>query len=385
MIDVPSSMCRSESVSVGRRGRGCLRTFAAAALVIAPGLTAAQAEIFGTLSNFDCYFTSPDPVGIPGSEGAEIELEGVHSSSVGGDYPAHYSSKSITEYTDSLGNFLGTRIRYTGYNFSGAPTPGSLLNNPNPTSTNGHQLTYTAGGEHFGFWLNGAQPTAQRFFWLDDIGGGNYARIGDTPVPIPGPTWNFVPPAGGGQPVVQAVVRVPEPVEPPDNPEQRPDSIWMKVYKVKLSNAPQDSVEMQELLLKLISDANPANDVPDVPENDIVPEGEDVAEVESEWELLEGGKDPKEKMNEDEIDEDNDKTIVRRYEFYEYTGVYDEEHEPLSLFLEDDTLDPVNDLNEVGDFIAANMVGAVLNPIPEPASAGLLVSLGGVMVHRRRR
>ena len=53
--------------------------------------------IFGTLSNFDIYNTTPEPC-----EGAEIELEGIHSSDIGGDFPAHYSSKTIAEYTDCL-------------------------------------------------------------------------------------------------------------------------------------------------------------------------------------------------------------------------------------------------------------------------------------------
>lgn len=359
------------------------RVSAATVFLLAPALSTAHAEIFGTLSNFDTYFTSPDPIDIPGCEGAEIELEGIHSSSVGGDYPAHYSSKTITEYSDVTTGTFGTRITYTGYNFSGAPTPGSLLHNPSPTSTNGHQLVNSAGGEHFGFWLSGAQPTATRFFWLDKLPDGSYVRIGTTPTPIPGPTWTFVPPViPGDPPVVQAAVQVPEPVEPPEDPEQRPDSVWMKVFKVKLSSAPQDPAEMQALLLQLISDADPSNDQPDDPQND-VPDGEDPAEVETEWELLEGGKDPKVKMNEDQIDEDNDKIVIRRYEFYEYTGLYDDEHEPITEFL-----DPGNLLEppagELGAFIASNMVGAVLNPIPEPATIGLFLVGAGLMTFRRR-
>src|SRR4051812_30549148 len=65
----------------------------------------ARAQIYGTMSNFDTYNTTREP-----SEGAEIELEGVHSSSLYGTFPAHYSSKSVTDYDDGL--HFGVRIRY---------------------------------------------------------------------------------------------------------------------------------------------------------------------------------------------------------------------------------------------------------------------------------
>lgn len=377
-----------------RRGRGGGVGGIVLAVVLAAasgGVPAQGAAIYGTLSNFDIYFTSPDPVNIPGCEGAEIELEGIHASSVGGSYPAHFANRVVAEYTDASNSFAGTRITYTGYNFITAPVAGTLLHNPSPASTNGHQLTASAGGEHFGFWLNGAQPTATRFFWLDDMGG-TYVRIGTTPVAVPGPTWTYVPPAAvGDPPVVQVAVKVPEPVEPPEVPEQRPDSVWMKLYKVKLSNAPQNPVAMQALLMQLISDANPHNEQPDDPMN-MVPDGDDPAEVEMEWELLEGGRHPKERVNEDPIDEENDKTILRRYEFYTYAGVYDEEHEPVTLWTDpgvDENGNPLPELTEppageVGAFISANMVAAVLNPIPEPSTLVLLLGGAGLLVRRRR-
>lgn len=334
--------------------RSCLVALMSALGVCACNGVSYASAIYGTLSNFDIYNTTPEP-----AEGAEIELEGCDSSSIGGHFPSHFSAISVTNYNEN--GKTGARIRFEGYNFNLPVTLGSLQPNPNPVSTNGHQLTNSAGGEHFGFWLNGAQPTETRFFWLNNNNGA-YQRIGNLPAIVPGPTWSYVPPANPGDPpVVQAVVKVPEPAEVI---LQKPDSTWMKVYKVKLpaSAAPDDPVEMQALLVRLISDANPENQQPDVPFDDIVPEGDDPAEVESEWELLEGGKAPKEKMNEDPIDEMNDKLIIRRYEFYEYTGAYDAEHEPITAFLDPgDLLEPP--VGELGNFISANMVGAVLNPI----------------------
>lgn len=348
--------------------------FCGATIAIATFALVASAKastIYGTLSNFDIYNTTPEP-----AEGAEIELEGCDSSSVGGHFPSHFSSFTATDYNEN--GRTGVRLRFEGYNFSGAPVPGSLLPNPNPVSTNGHQLTNSAGGEHFGFWLNGAQPTETRFYWLND-NGGVYERIGTLPEIVPGPTWTYVPPANpGGAGGLQAAVKVPEPAEVV---VQRPDSTWMKVYKVKLpaALAPDNPAEMQDLLLKLISDANPENDQPDVPLNDIVPEGDDPIEIESEWELLEGGKAPKEKMHDDEIKENDDGLVVRRYEFYEYTGAYDAEHEPLSLFLDEDLPEPP--VGELGKFLSSNMVAAVLQQqvvVPEP-SAIVLAACGLVL------
>ena len=356
---------------------------AAVGLVLLATIASASGSgIYGTLSNFDIYNTTPEP-----SEGAEIELEGVHPSDIGGDFPCHYGNKSILEYSDASGQFAGTRITYTGYNFPGAPVPGSLLPNPNPVSTNGHQLTYTDGGEHFGFWLSGAQPTATRFFWLND-NGSTYDRIGSLPETVPGPTWTYVPPANpGAPPALQAVVKVPE---PEDAPNLRPDSTWMKIFKTKLKVAPGNDQEMQDLLALLIS-----GDPNDPDYANIVPQGEDPIEVESEWELLEGGKKPKEKMREDEVAE-NDKVVIRRYEFYKYTGPVNEDNEPISSW-EDignpddpglDVFDGDGNLifaAERGDFISANMVAAVLGPVvPEPSTLFLgLAGLAGLVLRRR--
>jgi hypothetical protein len=350
--------------------------------IFALAANANASAIYGTLSNFDIYNTTPEP-----AEGAEIELEGCDSSSVGGHYPSHFGAISTTNYNEN--GKSGTRIRFEGYNFNLPVTQGSLQPNPNPLSTNGHQLTNSAGGEHFGFWLSGAQPTETRFYWLNNNNGA-YERIGSLPEVVPGPTWTYIPPNNPGDPaVVQAAVKVPEPAEVI---AQRPDSTWMKVFKVKLpaSQAPADPAEMQALLLQLISDANPENEQPDVPLNDIVPEGDDPIEIESEWELLEGGKAPKEKVAEDEVDEgdqENDKLIIRRYEFYEYTGLYDGEHEPITEFLDPgDLLEPP--VGELGDFISSNMVAAVLNPIgivPEPTTLIMLASGLALMLTIRRR
>ena len=262
------------------------------------------------MSNFDVFNDTPHD-----AYGAEIELEGIHSIDVSATFPAHFDHHATEEYSN-LGQFAGTRVKYSGYNFD----PQGFLSPTVGQSTNGHTCVNTLGCEHFGFAVS-SQPTATRFYWLDQNG----QRITTAPASIPMPSWGYN--AGG---VVAARVEPPE----AEHEVQKPDSIWMKVFKTEVSRP----VRLEELM-----SGNP-----------IVPE--DAAETETEWELLEGGKfsEAKGKVKE------GDKAVLRRYEFFKYTGPYDDEHEPLSAFQGNDNEAPPAD--ELGAFIAANMVAANLQP-----------------------
>lgn len=311
-----------------RPWRRSLRLLSPALAALALGAAAAQASgIYGTLSNFDVFNQTTEP-----SEGFEIELEGVHSTEVYDTFPSHYNVKSIDEYVN--GAAFGTRITFEDYFFvdNNQVTHWAIDPNPNPPNTNGHFAVDLPDCEHFGFAVN-AQPTATRTYWLNKLPDGQYERIGNTPLTIPGPTWSYQPPAvPGGAPVVRAEVRVPEPAE---IGHQRPDSVWMKVFKTETERP----VDLDELM------SGPGG---------IVPQGE--SETETEWELLEGGKP---RAVEAEVGENGD-AVLRRYEFYQYTGPYDEEHEPTSAFLDTELLEPP--AGELGVFIAANMVAANLVP-----------------------
>ncbi|TWT75539.1 hypothetical protein Pla123a_30490 [Posidoniimonas polymericola] len=291
-----------------------MRLFTAAAVAALLATPLARASIYGTMSNFDVFNETETEV-----HGAEIELEGIHPEGVSRFFPAHFANKTISSYDDGAGSF-GVRVVYEGYNFGGqeflAPTVGQ--------STNGHTCVGTPGCEHFGFSTVGAQPSASNFFWLDVNGN----RIGSGPEQVPVPTWSYVA-NGGGNPILRAEV------EPVEVIEQKPDSVWMKVFKTEIERA----VDLAELMSG----------------NGIVPEG--IGETETEWELLEGGKMD---QAEDEIDEEKVHAIIRRYEYYEYTGPYDEENEPISLFLDQDLPEPP--AGELGQFISANMVAANLAP-----------------------
>lgn len=275
----------------------------ALAVTGALGLSA-HGSIYGTMSNFDVYNETETE-----AHGAEIELEGIDSYDLSRTFPAHFDNKSVDLYNDASGS--GVRIKYSGYNFGGssalAPTVG--------VSTNGHTCVGTAGCEHFGFSTIGQYPSAARFYWLD----ANGARIGNAPQPIPFSGYSYIPAAGGGVPRIEVQI------EPVEIHPQRADSVWLKLFKTKLERA----ADLDELMSN----------------NGIVPE--DVGETESEWELLEEGKP---KVFEDD-DDGNSKSIIRRFEYYTYTGPYDEEHEVNSAW--DGEGDPP--VSELGEFISANM------------------------------
>lgn len=294
-------------------------------------------DIQGTMSNFDVFNETSQNV-----YGAEIDLEGVHPYEVTKTYPAHFDSFLATEYAN--GALFGTHLTFFGYNFD----PSGYMIPRVGQTTNGHFAVDLPGCEHFGFAVQ-TQPTNTRFFWLDQ----NQQLIGTHPLSIPNAQWTYVPPVGGGQAVVQAVV-VPPP--PEDVEPMLPDSIWMKLYVSEIERP----VDLMELI------SGPGTIVPqDVPE--------------TEWSLLEGGV--------PELDEisiaDATQAVVRRYEYYEYTGAYDpSEHSPLSTW---NQVGAPPD-SELGQFIASNMVAANLAVVPEPSSAFFLaIGLMGLIKARKSR
>jgi hypothetical protein len=287
----------------------------------------AQAQIYGTMANFDTYNTTPEP-----AEGAEIELEGIHSSSLYSTFPAHFSSKSVSDYDDGL--HFGVRIRYEDYNFNAAVTMGSLQPNPDPINTNGHALVNTVGGEHFGFAVT-EQATAARFYWLNRLPDGSYGRISGDPLAIPQPTWAYIPPNGGGAPRIEVQAELPE----NEHEVKKPDPVWMTVY----TSEEDRNIRLDELMS--------GND-----SGNIVPQS--ASQIETEWELLEGGQLAK---HGGKLQDQISKSTILRFETFKYTGPVNAENEPTSLFKIQNLDAPPE--GELGDFIAANMVAANLAPL----------------------
>lgn len=330
------------------------------ACVTAPAIAATG--ITGTMSNFDVFNDSPST----SYEGAELELEGLHSTDVTETYTwTHFPSPTVTEYTN--GSTFGVRIRYSSYSattgsfsYSVAPFGGA------PASTGGHFCVQIQGCEHFGFSVT-KQPTATRYFWLDHPAGGapgSLVRGAELPMAIPTPVWNYVAPAGGGGGGVarlEAEIRLPEPVEVP---VRKPDSIWVKVFKTEVEHG----VRLEDLISG----------------NALVPQ--DAIEIETEWKMLENGKPLKVSADLGE----NAKAVIRRYELFKYSGAVDEENQPLCLDGNCDApnMDPLLGPVELGAFIGAQMAAANLAPVPEPQTYAMMVAglcTLGVLARRRRQ
>jgi hypothetical protein len=305
------------------------------ALALGSLASASNLSISGTLSNFDTYNTTPID-----SDGAELELEGIHSIDVNSHYPSHYATIQEVEYNDGV--HFGTRVIFDDYNFGGNAV---LAPAANPQSTNGHTCVNLPGCEHFGFSVS-QQPTAVRFFWHD--AGGN--RLNVEPLLIPSPSWVYIPPAvPADPPIVRAIVEVPEIEE-----AALADSIWMKVTVTE--------TEFHTELDDLVSGGPLAGEI----------------EVETEWELLEGGLAAP--VEHDFEPDDASRSVIRRYEYYQYLGGYFEpEHEPNSVW--NGIGDPP--ANELGDFIAANMVA--VNLVPEPSTLAMLLTAIALVGVRLRR
>jgi hypothetical protein len=280
--------------------------------------------------------------------GAKLELDGCHMADVTKTYPSHFTGMAETEYTS--GSTFGTRITFTGYTFN---PPDNFIISTIGITTNGHYAVNRQGCEHFGFAV-ATQPTATRFYWLDQG-----SHVVTAPLSIPNATWTYVPPAvPGNAPVIQAVLA---PVPPPPL-VQYPDAVWVKTFVTEMSR----QVDLNELISA--PHGAPDSVAPQLP-----------SEVEAEWELLPGDT----PLPEPDIQlAEADQSVVRRYEFYQYTGGYDELHLPTSTFT-GGTPDP----SELGQFIAANMVAANL-AVPEPSTAVLLLAglgMAGWMVRRGGR
>lgn len=267
---------------------------------------------YGSINNFDV-------VNDTGSHchGFEIELEDISSTEITYTYDwNHYGKSKFIPSTTALGR-PATCVRWeSAKNPDGSWAAYTAIPAGPIQPTDGHQFTnpnVNFGGEHFGVGYT-TNPTAVRYFWLLDDGTGNLVRGPE--VQVSTPVFNYAPAAGGAAAQVQAII---EPVVPElPEPKEFGDAVWVKEIRTTTHN--NNEVKLRDLV----------SDDPDNPDDKNWRNGEP-DEVEVEWQLLQtdynkadGGANGELAAAPEELD-DGDEVVTRRYEFFKYTGPFDEE------------------------------------------------------------
>lgn len=360
----------------------CLRTMAIA-LPCTGFALAAHASVFGTLGNFDVVNDTGST-----AHGFEIELEDLHlgdiSDTFGGlgrRFPSgrgfdplvavqRYGAPTVTEY-DAGGGIFGVRITYRGLFDPGTMqwdygTPSGNMVTPGDNCWTGGGIGYgpATSCDHFGVGTR-KSPTKTTYSWLLETAAdsGDLSKGG---VVLPAPVWQVIPNAlvPAGPPRVIARIEAPEPAPA----AEFGDAIWVKVFTTEIER----EVELEDLI-----GGNPVIEQ---------------SQTEIEWQLVQ-----KEFNNPAsgfiEVDRDagaDADAVIRRYEFFAYAGVYDENHE--AKVIRDDVFGDSNPApGDLGAYLGAQN-GAVnlaaIAPVPEPQTYALLLAGLGLVagvVRRRRR
>lgn len=344
------------------------------ALSLAFAPSAAQAAVIGFLGNFDVINDTGQT-----AYGFEIELEGIHSSEVtdvfggpGRGFPTgrgydketsveRYGSPTITEYTS--GAAFGTRVRYsaiydgTNWDYSTPTTPSGTFVTPGDNCWSGGGLNYgpNCPCDHFGVGTS-VNPSKTTYSWLLEKSPGNLDTAGGV-VHLPAPVWNVNQPDPNLPPVeVLAQVEAPDPVV-----FEFGEALWVKVFTTEF----EDPIELEEL----------------VADNAHVQQ----AETEIEWQLLQKDSgNPNSGMLESGYGVPvgpKAASIVRRYEFFEFSGRYDSEtHEAqFDPGFGDSNPGP----NDVGTYLGSQ--NAAANLVPEPHSILLCLTAGSLLAAALRR
>jgi hypothetical protein len=348
----------------------------ALSVAIAPSLT--SAAVIGFLGNFDVINDTGHT-----AHGFEIDLEGLHGADIsdtfggpGRGFPTgrgfnpatsvqRYGSPTISEYTN--GAIVGTKVTYLGLFQNGIwdfGTPSGTFITPGDNCWSGGGVGYgpSTPCDHFGVGTL-RTPTKTTYSWLLETATPGVLTNGT--VTLPAPAWQVIPTPPGNPPappVVVAQIQAPA----PENDQQFGDALWVKVFTTEL----EDPIELEDL----------------VADNAKVK----AAKTEVEWQLLQ--KDPG-NPNSGQLESGfgvpvgpNAASILRRYEFYKFSGVYKlSDHEAkFAPGFGDSNPGP----GDVGIYLGAQNgavnLNAIVAPVPEPATfAMLLTGLGLLGITRK--
>ncbi|GMV56467.1 MAG: hypothetical protein AMXMBFR6_22720 [Betaproteobacteria bacterium] len=373
-------------------------------LVLASTLAALHAGTASAqfLGNFDAVNTTGHV-----AHGFEIELEGLDVSDItdtfGGlnrGFPTtveRYGAPSVLPYVN--GAISGVRVTYQATydaNTGRWLAPGGTFENlaisigtpsattfqtPGDNCWSGGGIGYGAGTpcDHFGVGTT-RNPTKTTYSWLteDPAAPGVLSK---TVATLPAPSWSVVfqppppppapnepPPPPPPPPVVKAVIEAPELPDPVNGEPQFGTAIWVKVFTTEL-----EQPEGLEGLMR----GNLLN------HGLALERRADGTEIE--WQLLQRDPgNPAAGMLElgGDVLNPNAEAVVRRYEFYEYLGVYKQSDHEAQPLLGDSHADP----SEIGAFLGAQNAQAMLAAVPEPSTlATMLVGLGLIGFLSRRR
>ena len=304
-------------------------------LMAAPAAIQAQTTLFGAPSNFDVYNDSGQ-----NAYGFEIELQGVTRADLSGVWPS--SRFPFTVLPIPGGVVIHYASPYVNNSYSIVTTPPPVF-----TPTGGHSCVVgmIPGCEHYGYYFgyNSAQPTKVIYRWLidDPQNPGTLIPATGNIVQVPAVTVQLIPPAvAGAQPAIAFQIPVEPPPPPPiPKPElQYGVAKWVKV----LVNEVQRNVVVDDLL----------EDNPVVP-NDINP-----AQVETPWKLLQFNPHSANSgaMRSQKLLGKGGKAVIRKYEFYKYSGPLDPATGKALCGGDGLCTTPLD--GELGDFIGNQMAAA---------------------------
>jgi len=367
-------MLSTRYLQLSLRWIGVLAAAAILGVLALPGAAQAQLAnptIVGSLSNFDVENQTENEV-----EGFEIQLEGIehrHITRVFGESLAgvcftRFCSPTIIDIPGGVViRWAGdwdpvTQQRTTRFN-----VPGMVVSPRTPVATRaavsgdecwslGLGNAYpTSGCEHFGVSLL-ANPTKTTYRWLVADPSDPAVLLPHTagPVAIPAPTAVVVP-VDPAKPELGNVIQHEILALRSRTIQQYGEAQWVKVYKMDVGR----KVDLEELM-----GGNP-----------VVPM--DAGHAETEWTLLQHNRNSKGNhgaLVSKSGSGSSSHAVVRRYEFFHYTGPYDpDSHEAMCA---DGNCDAPS-VGELGSYIGAQMAAANLQAPARITLDRTVVGAGG--------